>query len=204
MLRLTLAVCLATVPAVACAECLTADSAVKGVVFKRQDGFNGRLQAEGDKIVIDYVIGRGSWEDERITTLGVYELRRYLNENESDLVGSSPPMWNWKFSPKPTVPQPGLGWAGKVKQVIKVITYGDEMKEFVSEQKTTYKTSYTFQAETTAKLSGCTYRMIPVEAVFTGPSDTRSQRWVFFPDLGFGLETKRDGAANGLVAMKPA
>ena len=203
MLRLTLAFCLTAFPTLGLAECLTAESAAKGVVFKRQDGSNGRLQSDGGKIVIDYVTGRDSWEDERSTLFGVYELSRYLNENEGDLVGSAPPSWTWKFSPKVVMPEAGGGWAGKVKQVIRSVTYGDEMKEFVSEQKGSYKASYTFQAETTAKLSGCTYRMIPVEAVFTGPNDSYSQRWVFFPDLGFGLETKRDGAANGLVAMKP-
>lgn len=203
MLRLTLALCLAALPTVTLAECLTADSAAKGVVFKRQDGSNGRLQTDGNTIVIDYVTGREAWEDERTTTYGIYETRRYLNENEGYLVGSSPPLWTWKFSPKVVVPKAGDGWAGKVKQVIRSVTYGDEMKEFVSEQKATYKASYTFQAEKSVKLSGCTYRMIPVEAIFTAPGDSRSQRWVFFPDLGFGLETKRDGAANGLVAMKP-
>lgn len=204
MLRLTLAFCLVALPTFANSECLTADSAAKGVVFKRQDGSNGRLQADGGKIVIDYVTGRESWEDERTTLFGVYELSRYLNENEGDLVGSSPPIWTWKFSPKVTVPKAGGGWAGTVKEVVKVVTYGDEMKEFVSEQKTKYKSAFAFQAETNVKLSGCSYRMIPVEAVFTGPDDSHSQRWVFFPDLGFGIETKRDGVANGLVMMKPA
>ncbi len=174
------------------------------MVFKRQDGSHGRLQSVGDKIVIGYVTGRDPWEDERTTLVGVYEQARDLNENEGDLVGSSPPSWEWKFSPKVTVPQAGDGWAGTVKDVVQNVTYGAAMKANVPRFKTSYKANLAFLPETTAKLSGCTYRMIPGEAVFTGPDKSRSQRFVFFPDLGFGLETKRDGAANGLVAMKSA
>lgn len=102
------------------------------------------------------------------------------------------------------MPQAGDGWAGTAKDVVQNVTDGAAMKANVSRFKTSYTANFAFLPETTAKLSGCTYRMIPGEAVFTGPDKSRSQRFVFFPDLGFGLETKRDGAANGLVAMKSA
>ena len=43
-----------------------------------------------------------------------------------------------------------------------------------------------------------------VEAEWTGKQGTIRQRFVYFPALGLGLETQRDGKANGLVAMTSA
>jgi hypothetical protein len=54
------------------------------------------------------------------------------------------------------------------------------------------------------KLSGCSYRALSAEAVWQGEGGTISQRWVYFPELGLGLETKRNGRANGIVKMGPA
>jgi hypothetical protein len=53
------------------------------------------------------------------------------------------------------------------------------------------------------ELSGCSYRALTVEAEFTGKGGGRSQRWVYFSQLGLGIETRRDGVSNGLTAMGP-
>jgi hypothetical protein len=50
-------------------------------------------------------------------------------------------------------------------------------------------------------LSGCIHR---VEAVFNGENGGYSQRWVYFPTPGLGLETRRNDVSNGLVALGPA
>ncbi|MCU0828276.1 MAG: hypothetical protein MUE52_12930 [Tabrizicola sp.] len=45
--------------------------------------------------------------------------------------------------------------------------------------------------------------MLTVEAEFSGKDRVRSERWVYFPDLGLGIETRRDGVSNGLMALGP-
>ncbi len=60
---------------------------------------------------------------------------------------------------------------------------------------------FTYLAAGRGKLSGCTYRILPVEAAITGKDATQTRRWPYFPDLGFGLETVHDGVKNGLTAL---
>lgn len=202
---LTGALATLTLPALlrpAAAACSMADLA-KGISFKRQDGSRGLARREGDgSVVIDYVTNRGSWTDYRRVKNGVFETSRIVEESEEPMVGASAPTYSWSYSPKVITPEDGRVWTGKVKETVEV-TISDEAGT-VQRQKRRWTASYTCSDPRVVTLSGCSYDALTVEASFVGEAGSRSQRWVYFPTLGFGLETVRDGKANGIVAMGPA
>ncbi len=175
----------------------------KGITFKRQDGSRGLARREGDgTVVIDYVTNRGSWLDRRRVKNGIFEVARVVEESEEPVVGASAPDYKWTYSPKIILPEDGATWAGRVKEVVEV-TISDE-RGTVERQRTRWDASYRVFDPREVKLSGCSYRALSAEAVWQGERGTISQRWVYFPELGLGLETKRNGRANGIVAMGPA
>jgi hypothetical protein len=177
----------------------------RGIVFKRKDGSQGLARRESDgTVVIDYVNNQGDRTDRRKVVQGVFETWRKYADSEYPVVGSAPPEFSWKFSPKPVVPEAGRSWSGKVSEVRHDVGYGAYMKEIHSRVRTTWKARYSFLETGDAIFSGCHYMTLPVEAVFTGEQGTRTQRWIYFPQLGFGIETKRDGVANGITAMSAA
>ena len=195
-----LAACLTLLPLGALAECVTADSLVKGVSFKRADGRAGRAVARDGGIYVDYAAGKGLWTDERQTLLGIYETNTTSFFSDEELIGSGDTRQTWKFRGKPPVPKAGESWKTRIS--------ADAVTDNSSEQgyqewSGKFDAVYTFLPEMEAKLSGCAYRAIPVEATFLGEDGGFTRRWLYFADLGFGLETKRDGTGNGLTALKP-
>ncbi len=195
-----LAACLTLLPLGALAECVTADSLAKGVSFKRADGRAGRVVARDGGIYVDYAAGKGLWTDERQTLLGIYETNTTSFFSDEELIGSGDTRQTWKFRGKPPVPKAGESWKTRIS--------ADAVTDNSSEQgyqewSGKFDAVYSFLPEMEAKLSGCTYRAIPVEATFLGEDGGFTRRWLYFADLGFGLETKRDGTGNGLTALKP-
>ncbi len=185
----------------AAAACRPVDLA-KGIAFTRKDGSKGLATAEGDVVRIDYVTNRGAWTDIRRVKNGVFEVSRTVEESEEPVVGSSAPSYSWTYSPKIIVPTDGATWAGRVKESAEV-TISDE-NATVERWGTRWKAIYRCFEPREVTLSGCAYQALTVEAVFSGEKGGYSQRWVYFPDLELGLETRRDGVSNGLVAMVPA
>ena len=174
----------------------------KGIAFRRKDGSKGLARREGDgTVVIDYVTNRGAWVDRRRVTNGVFEIGRIVEESEEPVVGASAPDYRWSYSPRPIWPEDGASWSGKVKEVVEV-TISDE-NATVERQRRTWTASYRCFEPRDVTLSGCDYRALTVEAEFSGTGGSRSQRWVYFPELGLGIETRRDGVSNGLVALGP-
>lgn len=176
----------------------------KGISFTRQDGSRGLARMESDGgVVIDYVTNKGARIDRRGVTQGVFETWRVFADSEYPVVGSAPPEWRWSYSPKPVEPDAGLVWTGRVRESYDLVTYGAEMRESHNRSRQNWQATFTFLPQAEVRLSGCYYMTIPVEATFSNGSGQRSQRWVYFPQLWFGIETKRDGVANGIVAMTP-
>lgn len=174
----------------------------KGIAFRRQDGSKGLARREGDgTVVIDYVTNRGEWVDRRRVTHGVFEVGRIVQESEVPIVGASAPDYRWTYSPKPIWPEDGATWAGRVREVVEV-TISDE-KGTVERERRSWKAEYRCLDPRDVALSDCSYAALTVEAEFSGNGTSRSQRWVYFPQLGLGIETRRDGETNGLVAMGP-
>jgi hypothetical protein len=182
------------------AACTPVDLA-KGVAFTRKDGSRGVAKADGDEVRIDYVTNRGAWTDIRRAKNGVFETSRTVEESEEPMVGSSTPIYSWTYSPKIIMPADGATWSGRVKETVEV-TISDE-NATVDRRRTQWKAIYRCFEPREVTLSGCTYQALSVEAMFSGKNGGYSQRWVYFPELGLGLETRRDGVANGLIAMEP-
>ena len=175
----------------------------KGISFKRQDGSRGLARREGDgTVVIDYVTNRGSWLDRRRVRNGIFEAARVVEESEEPVVGASAPDYKWTYSPKIILPEDGATWAGRVKEVVEV-TISDEAST-VERTRAKWKAQYRCFDPREVKLSGCFLMALSVEASFTGKGGSRSQRWVYFPQLGLGLETVRNGKENGITALTPA
>ncbi len=199
MLRALLLSCLLALPAAA--DCVTKADLVKGIAFTRQDGHAGRVQTQGGALVVDYVTDHKGWYDRRVTRFGVFETQFDLWLSDAVLVGGEAPVMVWRFSPAPIAPQPDKGWTASVHQVVSHIGYGSQMVKLVNRDKSDLSAKFQFLTVIEAKLSGCSYRILPVEARFTGPGGSQTRRWIYFPDLGFGLETARDGVQNGLTAL---
>ena len=174
----------------------------KGIAFNRQDGSRGIATRKGDVVAIDYVTNRGAWIDTRMVKNGVFEISRIVQESEDEMVGASAPTYTWTYSPKIITPVDGASWAGRIKVLVEV-TLSDK-DATVERQRARWKASYRCFEPREVSLSGCTHAALTVEATFSADDGTSSQRWVYFPDLGLGLETRRDGVTNGLTALTPA
>lgn len=182
------------------AECLTAESIDKGVVFTRKDKRTGVAIRRGKVISIDYAAGKGIWTDERATTYGVYESKITEFFEDEPTVGGGDTVITQTFKGKPPEPKGGEGWTTVMKTA--AISYNSSEVGYY-EWKARHKVTYVFLPENNVKLSGCTYRVVPVEAAFVEDDGSGyKRRWLYFPDLGFGLETKRGDDGNGLTSMK--
>lgn len=182
-------VILSLLPAHVWAECVTAKDLSKGIVFKRQDGRTGIVSGQGADIAVNYAAtSKTAWTDQRTTKLGIYELSWSYIPTDDYYVGGGPGgSWTYKFSGKPPVPVAGDSW----KTRISVASHEDNGSEYGEKTvRSAVDATYRFLEVSTANLSGCTYRIAPVEADFSARGVSRTQRWIYFPDLGFGLETR--------------
>jgi hypothetical protein len=182
------------------AACKPVDLA-RGIAFARKDGSKGVARAEDDEVRIDYVTNRGAWTDIRRAKNGVFETSRTVEENEEPVVGSSAPTYSWTYSPKIIMPTDGATWSGRVKETVEV-TISDE-NATVERKRRQWDAIYRCFEPREVTLSGCLYKVLTVEAAYSGEGSGYSLRWVYFPELGLGLETRRDGVSNGLTAMGP-
>ncbi len=194
-------------PAMAAARCVEAADLRAGITFKRQDGRLGTVRAGKDRgvVLVDYDSASAVSRDSRRSLWGVYETRTTRNGRDGETVIS------WKFDPRPKEPQAGGGWAGSLREGRRGAGETGRLPGFGSVEQSekdavhkgirALRVSYSFLPERVVKLSGCKYRVVPVEAVFAGAGEGFSRRWVYFTDLGFGLETRRDGEGNGIVAL---
>ncbi len=135
-------------------------------------------------------------------THGVFRIARIVKESELPIVGAPAPDYRWTFSPKPIWPEEGPTWSGKVKEVVEV-TISDE-KGTVERERRNWTASFRCFEPRDVELSGCSYMALTVEAEFSGKGGSRSQRRVYFYQIGLGIDTRRDGVSNGLTAMGPA
>ncbi len=194
---------LLAMPAIARAATCKPTDLDKGIAFRRQDGSTGLARREADgRVAIDYVTNRGAWTDQRRVKNGVFEVERTVEESEEPVVGASAPTYSWSYSPKIITPEDGATWDGTVKETVEV-TISDEAAT-VERRRAKWTAHFRCFDPREVTLSGCYYLALAVEASFVGTNGARSQRWVYFPQLGLGLETQRDGKANGITAMTPA
>lgn len=183
------------------ARCLGPGDLARGIAFDRDGGFPGRVVARDGGVFVDYAHGQPS-TDARQTLLGIYELST-LTALGADFVGAGAVAVESRFQDNPPEPVAGQTWQSWVRLRIRGDgTTGPESGKFHVVRR---QVRYSFLAERDVMLSGCRYRAIPVEAVFRRRDDELRQRWIYFPDLGFGLETipLGRGVAEGLTALRP-
>ena len=175
----------------------------KGIVFTRKDGSRGLARREGDGVVvIDYVTNRGDWLDRRRVMNGVFEVARVVQESEYPVVGASAPDYTWTYSPKPVTPEDGASWSGRVKEVVEVTI--SDANATVERQRRRWQASYRFFEPREVTLSGCTLEALTAESEWIDGGTMISLRYVYFPGLGLGLETRRNGKGNGITALHAA
>ena len=199
---------LALLPGLVHARCVTAADLASGIAFKRQDGRSGLAQADGKGVTVDYATNAtGAWQDLRQTDRGIYEASWAWTPTEEYYVGGGPGGgWQYGLQGEPPEPAPGESWTTSIR--VRESHY-DGTESGGPVLKYTLKAVYSYQAVKEAKLSGCTYRILPVEATFTGKNTHFTRRWIYFPDLGFGLETRvtdhqgGDDRKLGLTALTP-
>lgn len=112
------------------------------------------------------------------------------------------------FSPRGKLPLavPGKTWNGKMTARVYAHAKGDANRRTIGEAK--LDASYSFLAEMRADISGCSYRIIPVELKLTWQGETALQRRIlFFPDLGvsaitiWGPDADGPQAKTGITGM---
>jgi hypothetical protein len=189
------------------AECLTFTSIEKGVAFTRADGHKGLARTKDGGIYIDYALNTGTaWGDTRRTQIGIFEKTWNWSPTDEYYVGGSPgAFYEYKRSGKQPEPRPGTTWA----TTLRIEETNDDGTEAGAVTGTTrVKVTYSFLDAQEVKLSGCKYTAIPVE--LRGPGAKLIRRWMYFPDLGFGLETRMTDPESGhdlklgLTSMKAA
>lgn len=208
MKSVLLALALGAMPVVGAAECLKADSLAKGVSFSRADGRKGFAAMEGAELFIDYAVGsKTAWFDQRRAQLGIYETEWNSVPTDAYFVGGGPGgRFTYRFSGNPPVPAAGKTWSTKVYEK-RSQEVGLESGPEVS--RATYAVTYRFLPPVRADFSGCTYVAQPVEARFKAGTTDLTRRWIYFPELGFGLETRLTDNMTGevrnlgLTAMAP-
>lgn len=191
---------LLTAPAAATA-CVTAADLATGVLFTREDGRSGLAITKGRDIRVVYSAMNDDWTDTRLARMGVYDLWANFHFDPLSTVGGGYPHYDWTYARRLPTPTPGKSFKTRVTQQ----RSEDIGTEFTPPPVTTkYEATYTFLDAKQATLSGCSYTIVPVEAAY---SDGTTQRFLYFPDLGFGLETRTrgleraDGERRGLIEL---
>lgn len=180
----------------ALADCVPADAIAKrGIHFRMADGKVWHARAAGKKGVrLDQVNGK-TGEDEFIEgPFGVYEV------HHGHVVYKGQDRWGYierDFSRKPAKPVPGKGWASKLQEDHGSFEGAGTGPDYRAEAQ------YRFLPQREVTLGGCVYRVVPVEATFTGKDENwggmldRSDRWLYFPDLGVGVRTLSRNGVTG-------
>lgn len=185
----------------AAARCVVAGDLARGVVFARDGAFQGRLVAKDGGVFIDYATDSGS-TDTRQTLFGIYELAT-VTAAGAEWVGTGPVAVRQVFRGDPPEPVAGQTWQVRIKAT--VTGDGTTGPDSGSTKVVRRQASYDFLPEKTVTISGCRYRVIPVEAHFRQSAAGFDQRWLYFADLGFGIETIPAGrtVSAGITALGP-
>lgn len=181
------------------AGCLTAGSIDQGVVFRRADGHRGSAIRKDGHIYIDYAAEAGVRIDLRQTRFGIYETAMTQLFIDEAAMGAGTEMFAQRFAGKLAEPVAGGGWRGKVK--VRFDADNPSVVEPLAQDRV-WDADFSFLPEFSGTLSGCSYRVIPVEVRFRTASRVFDQRFVYFPELGFGLESKREGVTNKVMTLQ--
>jgi hypothetical protein len=171
------------------AACLNRASLDSGILFGRSDGSRGLAVALGEgRVRIDYALGRADRVDLVEADWGIYT-RESLQWSGPAGTPGTPGAIETAFRRTGSPPEPAPGAIWKTRLTTTAVTGATETQPR-SRSRARFEVTYSFQDLREAVLDGCSYRMIPVEATFVGESAHFSYRWAYFPDLGFGVQTR--------------
>lgn len=192
----------------AAAQCVTATSLASGVVFTRADGKAGLVSRVGDGLIqIDYRAGDPERTDRRVLRLGLYPVETRYSSAPAGVIG----IWSNRrveigYTGRFAEPQPGRSWDTNLR----FLAVSDDHTGIQTTRRDRATATYRFLDPQEVTLGGCSYTMIPVEAIIALGERTEVVRTAYFPDLGYGIETQvtdlTTGAVttNGITAMRPA
>lgn len=186
------------------ADCLTKDdfSETEVTVFLKA-GDEWRLSRSEAGVQAEYRDPEGEPLRWQTTLYGVYPRLEQQNLSVDPETNSTPfPAAQWEietvYDQSGPVPVAGGNFA----------TTGVASGNFGGVKKTwSFTVAYSFDPEKTVTLNGCRYRAIGVNGNFYSGPVTWSGRWVYFPDLEVGVQTKgkdsRTGESwvNGMVGL---
>lgn len=222
--------CTMALPVPALADCVTAADLKAGIAVTVKDKSVQTYRQKGSDVLATIPVLRGGdgFVAQQRLARGLFvvaDQRTYHQAPPADGVmivggndgGTRDDRFKWASGPK--LPEPGQSSTARVD------LRRDEDGPSIGPQDTlrvVVQAQVVTQAEKTVKISGCSYRIWPVETAFSvapggfGPDSeggtvlTRRQIW--FPDLGFGVTTKEVGSVSGwgedwgqgIIAMAPA
>ena len=192
MLRLSLCLALMAATPVA-ADCLTMASLDTGVMFTRADGRTGSaVRGPRDVLRIDYAPGDANRIDRVEAKFGIFTQKAL---DRLGPPGTPATETTFRRAGRQKAPVAGEAWKTRLSITAETEAVAPARP---TKERSDYQVTYSYQAEQTVTLSGCAYRMIPVEATFVGDTAHFTRRWDFFPELGLGVETRYTDHRSGI------
>lgn len=224
-LRAVLLLCCLTGPALADDACLTPEALSSGGVAVTVKGGSTQLyRAKGKDVVaqVPVLSGGAGFVVDLVLARGLHVISDHRTEREGDraapegevVVGGNDGGTLTTVYSYGALPKPGKDWQGKVS-----ITRDQDGPSIGPQPTIKGKVAATVQflPEETVTISGCAYRIQPVETVLTVARDSRftyggepaedmaeavgqvllSRRQIWFPELGFAVITRERGDDSG-------
>ena len=204
MLRLLAIACLAS--PTSAAECVSADDLATGIVFEQQQLGRGLIQTvEGNRLRTTYTSSSSAQGEESVALWGIYSESYHVWNDGAGL--ATPQDWtdSFRFSVKPPLPEAGLNWSAKITRKRKGEIDGETVTD-----KATEAVSFTYDAPRSVTFGSCDYAVMTVTGRFTAEGVDFIRRYAYFPDLGFGLQTRwvdntlfEAEDTHGITALSP-
>ncbi|OYU19861.1 MAG: hypothetical protein CFE34_03005 [Rhodobacteraceae bacterium PARR1] len=187
------------------AECLTADDFTDSDVnVTLQAGDEWHVTRTDEGVQAEYRDKYGEPLRWQVTVHGVYPRFEQQNLSVDPSAGNHTPFpatqWEMETVYDNDPPQPVAGG--------NFATTGVASGNFDGVKRTwSFSVAYSFDPEKTVTLSGCRYRAIGVNGSFHSSSVDWMGRWIYFPDLAVGIQTRgkdsRTGEswANGMIGL---
>lgn len=219
--------------------CLKADALKSGILVTVRDGSVQSFRAKGRDVVaaLPEKAGASGFDARQTLQAGLHVIsdQRVLHDAPQDVPEGAVVVGGaeggrqdtlYKLAGKPPAPAPGISWTTTVR------IERDEDGPSIGPQpklKGNAVVQVVFGAQKTVELSGCAYRIIPVETTIALAPDSRftmggevmplddappgtvilSRRQIWFDDLGFAVTTRESGEGfdwrapwgQGIIAM---
>ena len=188
------------------AQCVQPGDIARGVIFTREAAGQGTAVQAGKHIQIDYEAGKRGKTNKQVATMGIYPVQGHVSDVPEGVIGiwfHGASTWTWQGNP----PKPAAGRTWNVGLTVRS-KGNDQSGDFKDTKR--YKVTYQFEAPRQANLAGCTYTVVGVTARHVGNGEDFTNRYAYFPDLGFGLRTQYvdnatgRGTRYGITSMRPA